>query len=139
MWGRRRGLNLVDTPDMDAFFDRLEQLNQAEMMSLSASCNASDRRAREDAWTSVKAIGARDGLSSEIARVRDRAQAFVSRASDLVPLYGLNNGDLWLQAKGRAGEAIVDAALAVALGDRLDTAARDVLLGPWLCATETLG
>jgi hypothetical protein len=138
MWGRRRGIDLVDTPEMDDFFERLEQLDQAEMMSLGAAWRAADGRAREDAWTTVRAIGARDGLSSEIARVRDRAKEFVSRASDLVPLYGLNDSDLWLQAKGRAGEAIVDAALAIALGDRLDAASRDALLGPWLFVTEAV-
>lgn len=136
MFRRRRGVDLVDTPEMDAFFGRLEQLDQAQMMSLGASWHASNDRAREDAWTTVRAVGARDGLNSEIDRVRDRAEAWVSRASDLVPLYGLNDGELWLQAKSRAGEAIVDAALAIALGSRLDPATRDTLLGPWIRATE---
>jgi hypothetical protein len=32
---------------------------------------------------------------------------------------------------------VVDAALAIALGDRLDDRTRDALLGPWIRATDT--
>jgi hypothetical protein len=39
-----------------------------------------------------------------------------------------------LQIKMEGGEAIVDAALAVALGSRLDEASRSVLIEPWLRA-----
>jgi hypothetical protein len=43
-----------------------------------------------------------------------------------------------METKIEAGEAIVDAALAVALGSRLDADCRNVLIGPWLRATEAL-
>jgi hypothetical protein len=46
---------------------------------------------------------------------------------------------MWQQIKMEAAEAIVDAALAVALGDRLDAQSHDILIEPWLRATEQQG
>ena len=37
MFGRRRGLNLVDTPEMDAFFDRLDRMNGEQLLAIQAA------------------------------------------------------------------------------------------------------
>ena len=136
MFGRRRGTNLVDTPQMDAFFDRLDHLNREQLMALEAAWHSTTRPEHEQAWAAVRAVGDRTGLSEEVVRVRNKAMAWSTRGSNSVPYYRVNDDEAWQQVKLGASEAIVDAALAIALGDRLDATARDMLLGPWLRATE---
>jgi hypothetical protein len=135
MWGRRRGLDLLDTMEMDAFFERLERMNRIQMLSLRAAWQAVSPLQHETAWAAVRAVGDREGLTDAIASVRAEALGWSRRGYDLIS-YQMNDETTALQIKMDAGEAIVDAALAVALGDRLDDATRDTLLGPWLRATE---
>jgi hypothetical protein len=139
MSGRQRRPGLVDSEEVAAFFAKLDHLNQAQLMSMRAAWRATSREVHEDAWTTVRAVCARDGLTAEIDRVRNRALAWTTRGSNSVPFFRENFDYVdWQQAKMEAGEAIVDAALAVALGSRLDAPARDVLIGPWLRATEAV-
>jgi hypothetical protein len=99
-----------------------------------AAWHATGRQEHEDAWTAVRAVGARDGLTGEMDRVRNKALAWTTRSSNTIPY--LNSVDrAWQERKMEAGEAVVDAALAVALGSRLDAGSRDVLIEPWLRAT----
>jgi hypothetical protein len=137
MWGRRREVNLVDTPEMGVFFDRLEHLNRIQMLAIRAAWHAVTPREHEAAWAAVRAAGNREGLSKEIDRVRNKALNWSRRGSDLLS-YQMNDETTGLQIKMDAGEAIVDAALAVALGARLDDATRETLLGPWLRASEAM-
>jgi hypothetical protein len=134
MWGRRGRGHLVDTEEMVSFYEQLDHLNEAQLMGLRAAWQSTSREDHEVAWTTVRAIGAREGLSKEIDRVRNRALAWASRGSNSVP-YRHHDDATWLQLKIEAGEAIVDAALAVALGDRLDADSRGTLIEPWLRAT----
>lgn len=135
MWGRRGRVNLVDTDEMGAFFERLDHLNQEQLMGLQAAWQATSREEHEDAWTAIRVAGARDGLVKEIERVRNKALRWASRGSNSIP-YQLIDDSEWLQKKIAAGGAIVDAALAIALGNRLPEAAHDVLIGPWLQVTQ---
>jgi hypothetical protein len=135
MWRRRTGADLLDTEEMAAFFARLDHLNQEQLLLISAAWKALSRAEHQEAWAAVRAVGIAQGLTREIDRVRDKALSWSRRGSNR-PLYG-NRGDRdWLEVKMDAGEAIVDAALAVALGSRLDEGARNVLIGPWLRAIE---
>ena len=138
MFGRRRGVNLVDTPEIDAFFDRLDRMNGEQLLAMQAAWQSTPRREHEQAWAAIRAVGDRVGLSKEIARLRDKAVAWSERGSNTVPYFRVNDDYTWLQVKMGAGEAIVDAALAIALGDRIDAGTRDTLLGPWLRATEAV-
>jgi hypothetical protein len=138
VWGRRGRVSLVDAPEMAAFFEQLDHLREGQLLAMRAAWRATGRGDHEDAWAAVRAVGARDGLTREIDRVRNKALAWTTRSSNSIPY--LNNVDrAWHELKTEAGEAIVDAALAVALGGRLDEGARDVLIGPWLRATEAAG
>jgi hypothetical protein len=137
MWGRRRGVNLADSPEMDVFFERLERLNRVQMLGLKAVWHATTPRVHEEAWEAVRALGRRDGLTSEIERVRARALDWSRRGSDMIS-YQMNDETTTLQIKIDASEAIVDAALAVALGTRLDAATRETLQGPWVRASEAV-
>jgi hypothetical protein len=146
MWGRRRDLNLVDTIEMDAFFGKLDRLSLEQLMAMTAAWHSTGLEAHERSWRAVRAAGIRLDLTKEIDRIRDKAMAWASRDSMSVPLLGLSelSGVMsgqpatWQQVKAEAAAGIVDAALAIALGDRLDDASRDTLLGPWLRATEAM-
>lgn len=133
MWGRKRGVTLIDTPQMDTFFARLDGLNQAEVQALTAVWHSVGKQAHEDAWLAIRAIAARDGLSKEIDRVRDTALDRASRGTNNV---GYTVIDLARQTRIEAGPAIVDAAVATALGSRLDPVTRELLIEPWLRATQ---
>jgi len=133
----RGRVNLVDTEEMAAFFEQLDHLNLEQLRVMRAAWRSTSREAHEDAWTTVRSIGAREGLTREIDRVRNRALAWASRGSNTIP-YRISDDVTWMETKIEAGEAIVDAALAVALGSRLDADCRNVLIGPWLRATEAL-
>jgi hypothetical protein len=144
LFGRKRGVDLLDTPEMATFFARLDRLDDGQLLALRAAWGAIDEAEHQDAWTAVRAVGAEHGLSDEIDRVRAAALAW---ATDIINL------SLWAPPKPRthlkreAEEALVDAALAIALGSRLavslgsrlDVAAHDTLIGPWLAAIEGAG
>ncbi|MGD0247683.1 MAG: hypothetical protein ABSB75_01380 [Candidatus Limnocylindrales bacterium] len=144
MWARPRGLNLVDTPEMDTFFAGLDRLNEAQLMAMAAAWGSADREQRQDAWAVVRAVGKGQGLTREIDRVRARALAWAAHGDNLPGAYsspavavgGFGDPRVGLQLKMAASEGIVDAALATALGFRLDAQTRETLLGPWLRATE---
>jgi hypothetical protein len=125
---------------MGHFFGGLDRLDQGQLMALRAAWSAVDQAQHEDAWAVVRAVGEGQGLTREIGRVRDTAMAWTTRSRNAVPYYqGGNDEMVWQQLKIEAGEAIVDAALAIALGFRLDGATHDLLMGPWLAATERQG
>jgi hypothetical protein len=135
MWRNKRGVDLLDMPEMAAFFERLDRVNQEELLALRAAWQATHRQEHEYAWNAVRVVGVDQGLSKEIGRVRDAAMAWSRRASDVIPYVFLADVLSWQQIKMEASEAIVDAALAVALGDRLDARVHDILIEPWLRAT----
>jgi hypothetical protein len=134
MWGRRKGPNLVDTDEMDAFFDQLDRMTQVQLLAMQAAWQSVRREEHESAWAAVRAVGASEGLAKEIDRVRDKAMAWALRGENTIPYWGDN--DNHVRTKRDTEEAVVDAALAVALGSRLDTEAYDTLIAPWLRATE---
>ena len=138
MWGRRRGIDLIDTVEMADFFERLDHLNQEQLLAMRAAWHAIGRQTHEEAWAVVRAVGVDEGLTKEIDRVRKRALRWASRGSNTIP-YRISDDVTWQKIKIEAGEPIVDAALAIALGARLDGATRETLLGPWLRATEAVG
>ena len=134
MWGRRKGPNLVDTDEMDAFFDQLDRMTQVQLLAMQAAWQSVRREEHESAWAAVRAVGASEGLAKEIDRVRDKAMAWALRGENTIPYWGDN--DNHVRTKRDTEEAVVDAALAVALGSRRDTEAYDTLIAPWLRAAE---
>ncbi len=133
MFGLGRKPSVLDTEALNAFFDVLDHMGDVELLRMRAAWQAVPRRIHEEAWASVRAVGARDGLSRDIDRVRKRAMAWAARGSDVVP-YALSDSATWAQVKLEAEEAIVDVALGIALGDRLDERTRETLLAAWVGA-----
>jgi hypothetical protein len=130
--GRGRA-NLLDTDELNAFLESLDHVDRVELLRMGAVWQAVDKPAHEKAWAAVRAIGARDGLSKEIDEIRERAMAWARRGDDGVP-YAFGDNDMWAQMKMEAEGAIVDIALGIALGDRLDERTRETLLAAWVGA-----
>jgi hypothetical protein len=137
MWGRQRGVNLVDTPELDDFFERLDRMTAEQLLAMRAAWHSITVAEHEKAWAAVRAVGARYAVDKEVGRVRDKAMAWSARGTNEVPFFQ-NNDIRRLQSRIEAGEAVVDAALAIALGDRLDDQTRDALLGPWTRGNDAL-
>lgn len=125
----RRNPDLVNSEELDRFFDVLDRVRDADLMRLKAVWRSIDRQAHEDAWAVVRVVGASHDLGEEIDKVRSRALAWVTH--DNMPYRYLDGNPMWMQYKAEAAEAIVDAAIAVALGDRLDARTRATLLAGW--------
>ena len=96
-WGRSGGV-LVDTEEMALFFERLDHLDESQLLALRAAWRSISREAHEDAWAGVREIGVREGLSREIDRVRNRALAWSSRGSNTIP-YRISDDITWQQTK----------------------------------------
>jgi hypothetical protein len=128
----RRGgkARLVDSEQLDAFFDALDHLDEAELLRMRAAWRSVGRPVHEAAWAGVRAVGDRDGLAGEIDRIRGRALAWASRGTNTRPT-PISDDMTWLDIKHEATEAIVDVALGIALGDRLDEATRSTLMLAW--------
>jgi hypothetical protein len=123
-------VDLLDTPEMAAFFDTLDHLDEAELLRMRAAWRSVPREAHERAWAAVRAAGSRDGIAAAIDRVRGRALAWASRGTNTRPTQ-VSDDITWLDIKHEASEAIVDAALAIALDERIDPEARATLLVAW--------
>ena len=137
MWGRQRGVNLVDTPELDGFFERLDRMNVEQLLAMRAAWHSIPMAEHEKAWATVRSVGARYAIDKEINRVRNKAMAWSTLGNNGLPYF--QSSDVGrLQSRIEAGEAVVDAALAIALGDRLDDQTRDALLGPWTRGSDTL-
>ena len=94
MWGRRKGPDLIDTEEMSVFFERLGHLNQEQLLALRAAWHSITRETHEAAWTAVREVGVREGLSKEIDRVRNRALGWASRGSNTIP-YRISDDVTW--------------------------------------------
>jgi hypothetical protein len=124
-----RSPRLVESPALDAFFARLDRLDREELLRMRAAWRSIDMQTHERAWADIRKVGIRERLSDEIEEVRQRALAWATY--DAVPYRYLDPDPMWVEGKMQTAEAIVDAAIAVALGDRLAPAARETLLAPW--------
>jgi hypothetical protein len=126
--------NPLDSDELNAFFDALDHLGEVELLRMSAAWRSVTKLTHEEAWAAVRAVGARYDLSKEIDWVRKRAMAWASRGNNSIP-YMIDNNETWAAVKLQAGEAVVDVALGIALGDRLDEQTRATLLVSWDRAT----
>src|SRR5450830_524619 len=89
--------------------------------------------AREAAWAEVRAVVAGEGLERELDQVRSEVAGW---ATHLATITGQEAGAgmtemLMTDARREAATAVLDAAVALLLGDRLGEEHRRALLGPW--------
>jgi hypothetical protein len=130
-------VRLEESEVLDRFIDSLDRLDEGKLMALVAAWGATARKDHEAAWAEVRRVAADDGLEHDVEAIRDRALGWAYRGSNIPAMpYSLKAEDDWVRLRRDAAPGLVDAALAVALGHRLGASAREILLGPWLSATE---
>ncbi len=130
MFGRNRGLDPLRSAEMVRFFEALDRLTADQLGALDLNWHAIPRADHEAAWAAVREVARRDGLTESVDRVRRAALDWTARGSNR-PSRGEPDYRYWIELKIRASEAIVDAALAYALGSSLEPGAAEVLLAPW--------
>jgi hypothetical protein len=131
---RRAGANLLDTKEMTDFFDKLDHLNQEQLLSLAASWEAREKLPHRDALTQAVAAAGELGLTAQMEEARDEAMRWALRGPS--DLWAVTLQDERLQIWRQAAPALADAAVAIALGNRLNDGARALLLEPWVSAVE---
>lgn len=131
--------DIAETAAMDRFIDQLDRLDDGQLLALTAAWRAVDEETRDDAWTAVRATAARLRLTHGVDAVRERAMRWAMRADNRPPLYHVVADDvLHNQIRADAAGALVDTALGIALGMRLDPGSRATLLSPWESAIGSL-
>jgi hypothetical protein len=117
---------------LDSFLARLDHLDQSQLLALRASWHAISAETHESAWEAVRGVAKAQKLQADVDLIRDSAMHWATRGDNRPPIYHLAMDDEMLnQIRSGAAEAIVDAALAVALGPWLPPDARATLIGPW--------
>jgi hypothetical protein len=133
--GQKGARDLGDSTPIRAFFDALDRLDVHQLERLRSEWRSIPKEIHEAAWAQVRTVAGRDGMVDEVDRVRRRALDWTTRGSRQ-PGRGQPDYRAWIELKIGAAEPIVDAALAFALGDRLDETSRTTLLGPWRATTD---
>jgi hypothetical protein len=120
-----------DLPDLDGFLASLDALRETDLLTLAAGWSGADRRAHEDAWTRVVAAAAANGMTDRVRAARQAALDWAIKGTNFPwPDAGYME-DMKLHIRRGAAPALADAAVAIALGDRLDSESADTLLAPW--------
>ena len=117
--------------ELDRFIDSLDALDETDLLNLAASWGALDKSKHEDAWTHVVAAAAKAGLTERVEEARQSALGWATRGTNFPwPDAGYME-NMKAQIRRGAAPALADAAVAIALGERLDRESADTLLGPW--------
>jgi hypothetical protein len=118
---------------IDEFLAVLPELRGDELRVLAAAHHRVDR-ARGAAWQAARVVIAQDHLGSEVERLRSLVTGWATRSVSGATQWAeitMANGLMEQDARRAAAPALLDAAIALFLGEALDSAHRDVLLGPW--------
>ena len=127
----RRGDEPAET--IDDFLAVLPELRRDQLMVLAAAHRRADP-AREAAWEAARAAIAADGRDAELERLRSLITGWATRPASTptqwaeIPMAG---GLLEQDVRRAAGPALLDAAVALFLGESLGVLDRDALLRPW--------
>lgn len=120
--------------ELDRFRAAVGRLQRGELIALSAEPSPAEASVRSVARAMAQRAAARARRAGEIGRLESELLAWSSvggaGAGAWAPV-GLP-GDLMLEDLRRAAvPALIDAATALALGERLDPGSRDALLARW--------
>jgi len=125
---------MTQTPDaLDEFLATIPRLRPDQLMVLAAAHHRPDP-ARVAAWEAARTAIAREGAGAEIDELRSMIIAWASRPASTPTQWAeipMGNGLAEQDSRRAAGPALLDAAIALYLGDALDTSHRDALMGPW--------
>lgn len=130
-WSSGRGPHTVET--LDDFFSVMATLRRDQLMALAAAHSEPDPR-REQAWASARSIIERDGLAAEVDRLRSEVINWATRPASSPMQWAeilMADGLLEQDVRRAAAPALLDAAVALFLGEALDAADREAMLRPW--------
>ncbi len=126
--------DMTKTPDpLDEFLATLPSLRLDEFMVLAAAHRQPDP-ARDVAWKAARAVIAREGLDAEVEDLRSTIIAWAIQPVSTPTQWAeipMGSGPAEQDSRRAAAPSLLDAAIALYLGDALDISDRDALLGPW--------
>jgi len=125
-------MTTAPNPELDALYARLRRLDPGDLLALAGAYGANDP-AREAAWQAVHGIVAAGHLEGDLDRVRATVGTWAARVGSIAgQQIGSAMGDQPMtDARRAAAPAVLDAAVALLLGDRLTADDRTALLRPW--------
>lgn len=131
---------MTEVKSVDDILDRLPSLSADDIRVLRGVWNELDAPQRQDAWLNVKATLVHIGLWSDYQALQDAVTVWVSDfATGRAGFDGLtrSSDSERLDQRIDAVAPILDAAAAVLCGEGLMRSERDLLLEPWLVATDS--
>ncbi len=119
-------------PELDALIAGLPSLDAGQLFALAGEHSADDP-AREAAWEAVRQVVKAGHLERDLDGVRADVGTWATHLGSLTgQLIGTGMSDEPLsEARLAAAGAVLDAAVAMLLGDRLEERDRAALMGPW--------
>jgi hypothetical protein len=117
---------------LDELVARLPNLDRGTLLALAAAHDGPDPD-RERAWDDARVVVRRERMEQDLDRLRDDVGRWATR---LGAVTGQEAGSgmtelLLADVRRGAAPAVLDAATALLLGDRLTEADREALLRPW--------
>jgi hypothetical protein len=130
-----------DDGDLDRFMRRVEHLSDGELLAIVAVGERQDRVSERIALHSAERIAEGAGLAADLDRARD---AIISWSTSQGPWAGQLSGFAMPEPivgnlRRRAAPELINAAFAIALGDRLPDEVADPLLHAWRSTVEPGG
>ena len=129
----------ADTRALDRFWQRLERLRVEDMVALAA--RPLDGSAHDAALEQARGAARESGLDSVIvaasADIDDWVVSMFNRSTVQPGWYEANWGRPGsVTDRANLAQSLGEAATAILLGDRIDSADRDELVGPWAALLE---
>jgi len=126
-------------PALRAFLDRAAHLDPDRTRVLGAAWRAIDPDERHAAWAVIKAEAGGTGRGAQLDQLRTEIELWGRAAGgspwtwEFATMTDVDRSNV----RRAAMPALIDAAAAILLRDRLDDAVRDTLLAPWEAALAT--
>jgi hypothetical protein len=124
--------------ELDELLASMDLLDDDDVAYLGELWDKEDGDARRSAWARAKPAIEKDGLMSELDKVRSSVSSWMqASSSDFQGIEGLLGGAGGpAGARRAAAPAFIDAAAAILAGDALEESERSVLVRPWQRLTE---
>jgi hypothetical protein len=126
--------------DLEEFLRILPHLDVAELLEMGATYRATDEAAREAARAEASARAKQRGLDDEVRRVQGSiiqwANSDITRSQTLTFENVRASSSMLGDVRQENVPPLLDAAMALVLGEALDATSRDLLLAPLASTIE---